>query len=172
MSNFDQKNQKVGTQYNADKIIFNTPPVPNATELLEKGKNILAIKSYLQAKKIFEQCLEITSDIPEVYCYLSISLVCGRRPKLLDISTIRVIENYLKIAIKIQPNLGFAYVLWALIKYDFYILNGMHDRPPSYQDLLQEKWSLSQYQIQEIIQYMDQLRESDNPVFLWLQKQA
>lgn len=171
MSNFDQKNQKVGIQYNADKIIFNTPPVPNATELLEKGKTLLAIKSYSHAKKIFEQCLEITPDIPEVYCYLSISLVRGRRPKLLDLSTIRIIENHLKIAIQIQPNLGFAYVLWALIKYDFYVQNGMHDRSPSYQDLLQKNWSLSQHQVQEIIQYMELLRESDNPVFLWLQKQ-
>ncbi len=169
MSKYDQKNQKVENQYNADKIdIFINSPIPTETELLEKGKSLLKVKSYAQAIKMFEQCIEIKSDTPETYYYLAIALLRGNRPKLINLSTIRVIENNLKTAIQLEPKLGSAYVLWATIKYDFYVLNGMFDRPPSYQDLLNENWSLSQSNIQEILTHVN---AEGNPVLRWLESQ-
>jgi len=169
MSKYDQKNQKVENQYNADKIdIFINSPTPTETDLLEKGKSLLKVKSYSQAIKIFEQCLEIKSDAPETYYYLAIALLRGNRPKLINLSTIRAIENNLKTAIQLEPKLGGAYVLWASIKYDFYVLNGMYDHPPSYQDLLRQNWSLKQLHVQEILTHVN---AEGNPVLQWLENQ-
>ena len=169
MSEYDQKHQKVENESNADKIdLFINSPSPTEAELLEKGKVLLNIKSYAQAIKIFERCLEIKPDTPETYYYLAIALLRGNRPKLLSLSTIRAIENHLKTAIQLEPDLGGAYVLWASVKYDFYVLNGMYDRPPTYQDLLNNNWSLSQSQAQEIIAYVN---ADDNPILQWLKKQ-
>ena len=169
MSKYDQKNQKVENQYNADKIdIFINSPSPTETELLEKGKGLLNVKSYTQAIKIFERCLEIKSDTSETYYYLAIALLHGNRPKLLSLSTIRAIESHLKTAIQLEPKLGGAYVLWASVKYDFYVLNGMYDRPPSYQDLLRQNWSLSQLHVQEILAHVN---AEGNPVLRWLENQ-
>lgn len=167
MSEFDQKNQKVENQYNADKIIFNSPPTSTEADLLEKSKKLLGIKSYEQATKILEQCIEIKPDNPETYYYLAIALLRGNNPKLLGLSTIRKIEKYLQTAIQIEPKLGGAYVLWAIVKYDFYVLNGMYDRPPTYQDLLKNNWSLSQKHAQEIIAHVN---TNDNSILQWLKK--
>jgi len=170
MSDFDQKSQKVENQYNADKIdIFINSPTPTETELLEKGKNLLNVKSYAQAIKIFEQCLEIKSDTPETYYYLAIALLRGNRPKLINLSTIRAIENNLKTAIQLEPKLGGAYVLWASVKYDYYVLNGMYDRPPSYQDLLNKNWEINHAQTQEILSLVN---VEDNIVLQWLKNQS
>jgi tetratricopeptide (TPR) repeat protein len=169
MSQYDQKNQRVENQYNADKIEINiNAPKTTGLELLEKGKKLLSTKSYVQAIKTLEQSLEQNSEIAEVHYYLSIALLRGNRPKLLDISTIRKIENHLQNAIRIQPQQGRAYVLWALIKYDFYVLNGMFDRPPSYQDLLNQNWSLSHSQAYEILNIANM---DGNLAWQWLKNQ-
>lgn len=165
MSEFDQKNQKVENQYNADRIIFNSPPMPTEADLLEKSKKLLNVKSYQQANKILEQCIEIKPNNPETYYYLAITLLHGNNPKLLSLSTIRTIENHLKKAIQIEPAFGGAYVLWAIVKYSFYKLNGMYDREPTYQDLLNNNWSLSQQRIREIVEHVN---ADANPIFLWL----
>jgi hypothetical protein len=169
MSKYDQKNQRVENQYNADKIdIFVNSPAPTETELLGKGKNLIRTRFYPQAIKTLEQCLEINSDSDDTHYYLAIALLRGSRPKLISLSAIRVIENHLKIATQLQPQKGGAYVLWALVKYDFYVLNGMYDRPPSYQDLLRKNWSLSQTQAQEIL---SEINADGNFVWQWLRNQ-
>lgn len=170
MSQYDQKNQKVENQYNADKIeIHINAPTTTALELLRKGKSLLAAKSYPQAIKTLEQSLEQDSELAEVHYYLSIALLRGNRPKLLNISTIRTIENHLQTVIRLQPKQGGAYVLWALIKYDFYVLNGMFDRSPSYQDLLNQNWSLSHSQANEILNIAS---ADGNLVWQWLKNQT
>lgn len=169
MSKFDQKNQKVENQYNADKIdIFINSPSPTDIELLEKGKSLIRTKSYSQAIKTLEQCLEINPNSDHIHYYLAIALLRGNRPKLASLATIRALESHLKIATQLQPQKGGAYVLWALVKYDFYVLNGMYDRPPSYQDLLHENWSLSQTQAQEIL---SEITADGNFVWQWLRNQ-
>lgn len=168
MSDFDQKNQTVENQYNAGKIIFNSPPAPTEADLFKKGKKLLDAKSYEQAVKILEQCIEINPDNSETYYYLAIALLHGNNPKLMGHSTIRKIEKYLKTATRIEPKLGGAYVLWAIVKHDFYMLNGMYDRPPTYQDLLSMNYTLSQKHIQEIIEHVN---SDNNPILQWLKKQ-
>lgn len=168
MSAFDQKNQKVENQYNADNIIFNSPPAPTEADLFEKAKRLLNVNSYEQATNVLEQCIEINPDNPETYYYLAIALLRGNNPKLIGLSTIRKIEKHLKTAIQIEPKLGGAYVLWAIVKYDFYVQNGMYDRPPTYKDLLNNNWSLSQKQAHEIIAHVN---TDNNPILQWLKKQ-
>ncbi|HXF91025.1 MAG TPA: hypothetical protein VNJ29_03745 [Candidatus Nitrosotenuis sp.] len=169
MNEYDQRNQTVENQYNADKIEINiNSQTPTDSELLEKGKKLLAAKSYDQAIKVLEQSLEQNADFPETYYYLSIALLRGNRPKLLKLSRIKTIENYLSNAIRLEPQQGKGYVLWALVKYDFYILNGMLDRPPTYQDLLAQEWSLSRLQAQEILSVIN---ANENQVWQWIKKQ-
>jgi tetratricopeptide (TPR) repeat protein len=169
MSEYDQKNQRVQNQYNADKIdISINPPAPTAAELLTNAKKLFAFKSYSQAIKVFEQALEIRADLSEAHYYLSFVLLRGSRPKLLSIPIIKEIENHLQTTIQLQPHEGGAYVLWALVKYDFYVLNGMFDRPPSYQDLLRKDWSLSHAQATEILSVVN---AEGNVVWQWLKNQ-
>ena len=149
-------------------IIINSPSA-TAPELLEQGKKLLKDCTFSQAITLFEKAIEINPNLAEVYYYLAMAMLRGARPKLVSLSTIRRIEKLLKTASQLQPQMGGVYILWALVKFDYYVLNGMYDRPPTYQELLRKKRSISHTQTQEIL---SAIQAEGNDVWEWLKNRS
>ena len=51
-------------------------------------------------------------------------------------SRVKTIEGYLDAALKIDPGEAHFYYLLALLKYDYYLTNGLRISPPTIDDLL------------------------------------
>jgi len=104
---------------------------------------------YDLATKYFAKALEQIPDYADVYYYYALALLKGKRPKLLGLTTIRKIEDYLNAAIQIDNTKSKYYYLSALIKHDFYIKNDLSVSPPTFEELITKAGSL-QYEEVEI----------------------
>jgi tetratricopeptide (TPR) repeat protein len=98
----------------------------------------LDLKLYDLAIKYFAKAIEQLPDYGDAYYYYALALFKGRRPKILTLTEIRKIEEYLNAAIQIDNTKSKYYYLWALIKYDFYIKNGLKVNPPTHEELISQ----------------------------------
>ncbi len=93
---------------------------------------------YDLASKYFAKVIEQIPDCGDVYYHYALTLFKGKRPKVLPLTEIRKIEDYLNAAIQIDDSKSKYYYLLALIKHDFYIKNGLRINPPTYRELISE----------------------------------
>lgn len=98
----------------------------------------LDLKLYDLAIKYFAIAIEQIPDNGDAYYYYALALLKGRRPKVLTLKEVQLIESYLGAAMQIDSNKSRYYYLWALIKYDFYIANGLRVNPPTFEELISE----------------------------------
>lgn len=68
--------------------------------------------------------------------YLALAHIGGKRPRILAWSDVRTIETYLSAAVRIGPQQAHYLYLWALLKYDYYLGNGLRVTPPPIEELL------------------------------------
>lgn len=148
-----------------NKIIYHSPPPPTAVDFFEQGRNLLKKRQYTPAIIALEKTIELDPDFAYANYYLAMALLEGNRPKLVSLKTVRSIEKHLKRTIELQPQDSGAYILWAFVKYDYYVLNGMYDRPPSHQDLLHKVSRINSTQAQEILTITN---AEGNSVLQWL----
>ncbi len=80
----------------------------------------------------------------------------GTRPKALKLSTVKLIEDFLATAVRLDNSQAHFYYLWALLKYDYYVLNGLRASPPSIDGLLDaaEKGVWSDSEIEQILRHI------------------
>ena len=90
------------------------------------------------ATKFFAKAIEQIPDSADVYYYQALAQMKGKRPKVLTLTEIRKVEEYLNAATQLDNTKAKFYSLWALIKYDFYLKNGMRINPPTLEDLVAE----------------------------------
>lgn len=115
-----------------------TTKEPNSTEgLLGLGLCYLRMGTYPLAQTCFQKIVENSPDIPQGYYYLALVIIKGRRIKTITLNETRQIENYLNLAIQLGGNTEYKLLL-AMVKRDYYEMNGMKDPPPSAQDLMNE----------------------------------
>lgn len=93
---------------------------------------------YDLAIKYFSKAIELLPDYSDTYYYYALALLKGRRPKILTFSEIKVIEEYINAAIQIDNTKAKYYYLWAIIKHDFYLMNGFKQKPPILIDVIKE----------------------------------
>jgi len=98
----------------------------------------LDLRLYDLASKYFAKAIEQIPDYGDAYYYYALALFKGRRPKILTLTEIRKIEEYLNAAIQIDNTKSKYYYLWALIKHDFYIKNGLKVNPPIFEELISQ----------------------------------
>lgn len=98
----------------------------------------LDLKLFDLATKYFAIAIEQMPDNSDAYYYYAIALLKGRRPKILTLKEIEKIESYLSAATQIDSNKSKYFYLLALIKYDFYIANGLRINPPTFEELISE----------------------------------
>ncbi len=101
---------------------------------LSLGICLYSLKLYDEAIRTFEKCIDTEFDNPELYYYLALSNLKGRKPFVVPRSDIDRIERYLGSAIAISPR-GLYYYFFAYIRYDHHYRK-MYAMSPDYRELL------------------------------------
>lgn len=113
----------------------------NATDpgaLLGMGLCYLSMKSDALAKTYFKKAIDHHPDVAPPYYYFALTLVNGRRIATINLNEARQLENYLSLALSIDPDASHAKLLLAMVKRDYYETNGMRVGPPTADTLLGE----------------------------------
>lgn len=104
---------------------------PNAvTNVIRYLKN----KLYDKALRESEKAIEYNSDNSEMFLYAAICLLKGQKAFVVGRTTIEKIEEYINMAIMIEPR-GVYYYFLAYIKYDYYNRKCINTSP-TYQEAL------------------------------------
>jgi hypothetical protein len=99
-------------------------------DYIDKDLYTMAIDSLFKAQKQAPQ-------EANVLYYISLALIRGRRIRTLTLSEVKIIEEYLNAACRIEKKAHYLY-LSALIKQDFYLGNGLRPTSPSIDELLED----------------------------------
>jgi tetratricopeptide (TPR) repeat protein len=73
--------------------------------------------------------------------YIALAQIGGKRPRGLNLTTIKEIEGFLEAAIRLAPNRPHYKLLLAIVKYDYYFCNGLRVPPPDAAQLLHDAQS-------------------------------
>ena len=98
---------------------------------LDLGLHDLAIRYFAEA-------IAQIPDSGDAYYYYALALLKGKKPRVANLSDIRRIEDYLSAATQLDDSKSKYYYLWALVKYDYYVRNGLRIRPPTFEELMSE----------------------------------
>lgn len=128
---------------------------PAGKVFFEEGLKLFRFQNYRQAANKFRQAIETDSSLLDSYYYLSISLLSGRVPRKVDRSTIIEIEDYLKLITSIDTSSPKYYTFWAVVKYGYYSMNSLRERPPYSNHLFNKGRSISFEDAQEIIRHVE-----------------
>ena len=83
------------------------------------------------ASKRFEALAERVPDNPDLYYYAALALTGGKRPGLLPMAKVKKMEEYLCAARGLDPTRIHVLVFLAMIKFDYYLKNGLRVLPPT-----------------------------------------
>jgi tetratricopeptide (TPR) repeat protein len=95
----------------------------------------LHVRIFEKASEYFQRAAQLLLNDSDAYYYFGLSLLSGRRPKTLSLKEVRFIEENLNIAMDLDDNQGKYYYLAAILKYDYYLENGLRIDSPSPDDL-------------------------------------
>ena len=101
------------------------------------GLCYLQLRLYELAIKNFKRAIQLMPEFSDVYYYYALSLIRGRRPKTMSRNEVKKIEEYLATAIQLDDQQAKYYYLVAILKYDYYLANGLSVKSPPINDLLQ-----------------------------------
>jgi len=85
----------------------------------------LQLQLFDLAIKNFKRALELMPEYADAYYYYGVSLIRGRRPKLLSLPEVKRIEEYVQTALQLDSRPAKYYYLAAILKYDYYLSNGL-----------------------------------------------
>lgn len=154
-----------GGQSTVNVTNIHSIPKDDAATLLVQGIQLVEARAYEQAINSLDSAVKLEPRNSRIYFYLAIASLKGNRPKSLSMATVQKIEGYLRTTINLAPQFGQAYVFLALLKYDYYTMNGMFDRPPTVLDLLNHPWTITKEQVRELLTY---IKAPNNKVWEWL----
>lgn len=120
-------------------------------ELFHKGFQLLNQKVYTQASELLSKAIKTSPTTTEAHYYLAIALLNGTRPEKADGWTIKKIEELLNAAAYRNPNSLKYYMLWAIIKYGYYTMNGFIEKPPQSVQLFQKGKNIQLEDANEIL---------------------
>jgi tetratricopeptide (TPR) repeat protein len=103
----------------------------NMEGLLGLGSCYLQMGTYALAEKCFDKIIDISPEQPKAYYYSTLSGIKGRRIKTMSLTEIRKMESYLQTAIQLDDDCPQYKLLLAMLKRDYYEMNGMKVPPPS-----------------------------------------
>lgn len=115
------------------QMIASNPADPDAH--YQVGLCYLQLRLYDLAIKSFEQTIAVDPAFADGYYYLAVSLIRGRRPKVLNLRETSRVEELLAAAVTLKPDGKYSY-LAAIVNYDYYAANGLAIPEPSYETLL------------------------------------
>jgi tetratricopeptide (TPR) repeat protein len=108
----------------------------NARHHFALGLSYLDQRLYDRAVASFKRALGKGLREADLYYYLALAALGGKQPRCLGLSRIKEIESLLEAAVRQDDDSPHFKALWALIKHDYYLANGLRVPPPSIEDLL------------------------------------
>jgi tetratricopeptide (TPR) repeat protein len=93
---------------------------------------------YTEARKQFELASKIKPTHADIYYYHALTFLNGKRPRVQRLSEIEELEKFLEVASQIDPSNALFDYFKAIVKYDYYVKNGLKIKPPSVKNLLKE----------------------------------
>jgi len=141
--------------------------VPQITgqELLNRGIQLLNKRAYREAIYVLSEATKTEPSLSDAYYYLAIALLSGKKPKKTDGWTITSIEEKLNSAVYGDATSSKSYVLWAIVKYGYYAMNGFIENSPTSAQLFSQGESIQAEHAREILYY---LNDSQNPYWMYL----
>ena len=106
-------------------------PDPEAASALRSFRQGL----FEEAARRFSALVKRNPESSEARYYLVLSFLAGKRPRLLSADTVAKLEEHLRIAMA-EDRSPHIRLLCALLKVDYYVLNGLQEPPPMVRDLL------------------------------------
>jgi tetratricopeptide (TPR) repeat protein len=127
------------------------------------GLSFLDLGIYDRAIDSLETALDRGPREADILYYLALAHVGGKRPKILRLSEVQTIEEYLRAAIQLDSGQAHFLYLWALIKYDYYIANGLRSSSPTIEELLTvaQQGTFIQAEIQQMFNH---IQIPDSPI--------
>lgn len=157
-----QQNNYGGKNYQikADSIghvgdIYQSPNSPTGEELLHKGIQLINKRAYRQAIDVLNDAAKTDPLISDTYYYLAIALLSGEKPSKIDLWTIQSIEEKLNTAVCGNAKNPKYYMLWAIIKYGYYVMNGFIEKTPTSNLLFNQGNSIQTEDAREILYHLD-----------------
>lgn len=95
----------------------------------------MKLKIYDKAIECFSKAIEEVFDEPDLYFYLAISLLRGKKAFLAPRKDIDQLEEYIQAALSLE-NKGIYYYFWAYVRYDHHYRK-FYNMDPDYNALLQ-----------------------------------
>lgn len=108
----------------------------NAGYQFALGLSYLDLRLYDLAIERFKKALGQGANEANLFYYMALAGIRGRRVQTLMLSEIRQAENLIEAAIQLAPERPHLLTLWAIIRHDYYLRNGLSSSPPSAQELL------------------------------------
>jgi tetratricopeptide (TPR) repeat protein len=169
MTEYDQKNQRVETQFNVNIQGIQSPD-PNV--LLNHGIQLLEAKSYQQSIYFLREVIRVNPSLATAYYYLALALLNGKRPKIIQQrSQFQEIDQLLCTATVMGDFDGTVQWFRVLLRRDYYGGNRMSCPPPSVSEIISSikpnTTSLNRLQMLLI-----KLPMSDDQLYSELTKQA
>jgi hypothetical protein len=124
MTTFHQQHQKVHTQINIGNVTLHLHTTENVAGMLGKAVRLLQTRHYDEAFLLMDKILLADEEIADAYYYHGLAMLKGRRPKSALKSSADKITRDLSAAISLDPQQAHYYYLLALVRYDFYLMNG------------------------------------------------
>jgi tetratricopeptide (TPR) repeat protein len=118
---------------------------------------------YARAVKALENAHDCDPLSAHTLYYLALAYLAGREPGSLRLVTIRQIEECLRAVIDIDGTQAHYYYLWALIKYEYYVVNGLDDAPPTVTKLMNGARAIPLDE-GEVRHMLEHVQVSGNPV--------
>jgi len=124
-------------------------------ELLNRGIQLLKNQAYREAIDVLSDATKTDPSLSDAYYYLAIALLSGKKPKKTDGWTITSIEEKLNSAVYGDATSSKSYVLWAIVKYGYYVMNGFIENPPTSAQLFSQGESIQAEHAREILYYLN-----------------
>ncbi|RPE09155.1 hypothetical protein EGT74_19285 [Chitinophaga lutea] len=159
MNTFHQQQQKVDFQINIGSIVLQVHATENVAAMLGKAVRLLHTGHYNEALQLLDKVLLADEEIPNAYYYRALAALEGRRPKATILPTADKACRDLSAAISLESGHAHYFYLLALVKYDFYIMNGFGGNVDEVEQLLRRAASLPL----DIAQCEEMLRHTNNP---------
>lgn len=135
----------------------------DAEKLLKNGVQLVKVGAHEQAIGILTEVIKASPLVSDAYYYLALALLKGKRPKVSTLAQIQNVEKHLQTACQLNDNLAHYYYLWALVKYDFYVVNGFMVRPPKIEELILAGRQ-SSHESSLIVEMIEQANGADNRI--------
>ena len=120
-------------------------------ELLHKGIQLLNQRAYRQAIDVLSDATKTNPLISDSHYYLAIALLSGEKPRKIDVWTIERIESELNTAVCGDAKSSKPYMLWAIVKHGYYVMNGFIEKTPTSAQLFSQGQSIETEHAREIL---------------------